>query len=57
MYCLYIFDINPLSVILFANIFSHFVLEFLFCDDFQCCAKAQVYLGPICLFLLLLILP
>ena len=39
MCCLYILEINPLSVASFASIFSHSE-EFCFVYDFLCCAKA-----------------
>ena len=38
--CLYILEINPLSVALFANIFSHSVGCLHFVYGFLCCAKA-----------------
>ena len=40
MSCLYILDINPLSVISFANIFSHSVDYLFIIDAFLYCAKA-----------------
>ena len=40
MNCLYILDINPLSVLIFASIFSHSISCFLFCWWFLCCSKA-----------------
>ena len=58
MNVLYILDINPLSVISFANIFSHPVVVFLFCWWFlSFCKWFQVWIGSICLFLLLFPLP
>ena len=42
MSCLYILEINPLSVTSFANIFSHFV-EFLFIFSFLRCVKASKF--------------
>ena len=35
-----ILDINPLSAISFANIFSHSIDSFHFVDGFLCCVKA-----------------
>ena len=54
MRCLYILEINPLSIASFANIFSHsegslFIL-FMVCFAVQ---NFEVSLGPICLFLFL----
>ena len=44
MSCLYILDIDPLSVISFANIFSHSVgWIFHFVNSFLCCAKAVMF--------------
>ena len=40
MSCFYILDINPLSVISFANIFFHLVGYLCFVDGFLSCAKA-----------------
>ena len=40
MSCLYVLNINPLSVRSFANILSHSVdCLFYFVNDFLCCAK------------------
>ena len=54
MSCLYILQINPLSVASFANIFSSSegCLFVLFMVSFAV-QKLQASLGPICLFLLL----
>ena len=42
--CLYILEIKPSSVSLFATIFSHFIgLDFLFKNGFLCCAKASKF--------------
>ena len=43
MSCLYMLDINPLSVISLANIFSHSVGCLHFVDGFLCCAKAFTF--------------
>jgi len=40
---LYILDINPLSDISFADIFSHLVGCLLFCRWFLCCAEWNVF--------------
>ena len=55
MSCLYILEINPLSVVSFANIFSHSegCLFVLFVVSFA----VQKLLSPICLFLFLFLLP
>ena len=55
---LYILEYNPLSVASFANIFSQFVgcLFTLFMVSFAV-QKLYIFLGPICLFLLLFLLP
>ena len=42
MSCLYILEINPLLVVLFANIFPFLVLSFCFVYDFLCCAKETI---------------
>ena len=39
MNCLYILEINPLSVVSFAIILSHWVLSFHLTYSFLCCAK------------------
>ena len=54
---LHILEINPLSVALFANIFSHSVGCFCILSRFPCCKSLQIWLGPICLFLLLFLMP
>ena len=55
MNCLHVLDINPLSVISFANILFYSVgCLFIFVGGFHCCAKAYEFNGPICLSLLLL---
>ena len=58
MSCLYILAINPLLVKLFANIFSHSIgcLFTLFMASLLY-KSFQIYLGSICLFLLLFLLP
>ena len=58
MSSLYILDINPLSVALFANIFCCSIgcLFILLTVSFAV-RSFQVLLGPICLFLLLFLLP
>ena len=55
---LHILEINPLSVALFANIFSQSLCcpFFLFTVSFLC-KHLSVWLGPVCLFLLLFLLP
>ena len=40
MSCLYILEINPLSVVSFAIIFSHWELSFHLANSFLCCAEA-----------------
>ena len=58
MSCLYILDVNPFSVALFANIFSHSVgcLFVLLMVSFAV-QKLLSLISPICLFLLLFLLP
>ena len=54
MSCLYMLDSNPLSIILFANIFSNSVGCLLIMPMVSfAMQKLLVYLGPICLLLLL----
>ena len=54
MSCLYILEINPLSVVSFAIIFSHSKGVFSSCYSFLSCAKAikfsQVLLVPFCFY-------
>ena len=59
MSSLYIFEINPLLVLSLADIFSQSVVCLLiFFYGFLWCAKAcKFWLGPICLFLFLFLLP
>ena len=58
MSCLYILEIKPLSAASFANIFSQSVggLSVLFMVSFAV-QRLSVWLGPICLFLLIFLLP
>ena len=51
---LYILDINYLSDIWFANIFSHSIGCLVFLSHFLCCAEVFKLMKSICLFLLLL---
>ena len=51
---LYILDINYLSDIWFANIFSHSIGCLVFLSRFLCCAEVFKLMKSICLFLLLL---
>ena len=54
MSCLHILEINPLSVALFASIFSHSIGCFShFACGFLCCAKLVSLIRSTCLFLLL----
>ena len=55
---LYILDINPSLVTSFANIFSHYIgCLFSFLVVSFAVQKLSVWLGPLCLFLLLFLLP
>ena len=52
MCCLYILEINPLSIDSFANIFSHSEVVYSSCLQFPLlCKSFQVSFAPICLFL------
>ena len=60
MSCLYILEINPLLVTMFAIIFSHFEGYLHLVYSFLCCAETLSFTGShlfffVCLFLFLLI--
>ena len=58
MNCLYILEIKPLLVALFIKIFSHFVGCLFVVLWFRLlCKSFKVWLGPICLFLFIFLLP
>ena len=55
--CLYILEIKPLLIASFADIFSYSIGCLLFKGFSLLCKRLQVWLGQICLFLFLFLLP